>query len=241
MAVYRTTITFHKTTGIPEDDVVNTWHFDTGQAFPTNDVASALNGHVAASYNDAAQGGGAGAKLLSFYGPQVSRAVLPTVKTYSEELGGSPLAVDTMLAMPAAVGGIALPDEVAAVLSFHADLAGVPEEQPDGADAGVGVDRLRSRRRGRVFLGPFGDNAITGNPARIHGNLGSAMVDLAVRMGNITNAVLTNGAVDAKWVVWSKKDGVPRNVVGGWRDDAFDTIRKRGVAPLARSIFAIVQ
>ena len=45
----------------------------------------------------------------------------------------------------------------------------------------------------------------------------------------------TNPSLECTWVLWSRANNAMFNVVGGWVDNAFDTIRKRGNAPTART------
>jgi hypothetical protein len=43
--------------------------------------------------------------------------------------------------------------------------------------------------------------------------------------------------VDTAWAVYSTVDLVARTITNGWADNAFDTMRKRGAGPSARTTF----
>ena len=108
-----------------------------------------------------------------------------------------------------------MPAEVALAMSFHA--APVSGVSP-------------ARRKGRIYLGPFnaGEGGFSG------GRPGDTMrANIALAGGVFQDA----SAADADWTwqVWSSVDQVGREVVGGHVDNAWDTQRRRGVAPTARS------
>src|SRR3954447_13966529 len=98
MAYYRTQVIFHRTTGLPKDDSVMTFHTVAPDEGPdgTSDTAHAIQGFIAARLDDAVDTGGN--KLLKYLSKEVSRTTPPTLKTYDGASPGSPLAVDTMLA-----------------------------------------------------------------------------------------------------------------------------------------------
>lgn len=116
-----------------------------------------------------------------------------------------------------------MPSEVAVVLSFHGDLTGALVE--------VGNTRPRARRHGRVFLGPLNKNAVE------EGLLSVVRPAVAFRTAVIDAAEVLAESAGPVWSVWSRTDGVIREVRGGWVDDAFDTQRRRGVAPTLRGTF----
>lgn len=115
-----------------------------------------------------------------------------------------------------------LPQEVALCLSFQGPkISGIPQ----------------SRRRGRVYFGPFDQNAnsTSGRPA--------SGVIAAIVAGANTFLGKHNGGIDepAQWSVISERTGAPQTVyiTEGWVDDAWDTQRRRGVRAATRSTFAI--
>jgi len=139
---------------------------------------------------------------------------------------GSPVFTKTYTVAATSTDG-GLPEECSAVLSFHADLTGIPEES--------GATRPRARRRGRVFIGPLraGASDQTSPPMRVHQDLQDDLVLAA-------EALAVDMGADAWfWEVWSRADNVMRDVVGGFVDDAFDTQRRRGPAATSRTSFTV--
>lgn len=234
MQTYRTTVTYHRTTGLPKDDVVNTFHFRTIEDDPDPVTATQLNGWLSARLEGAAAVNGD--KLHLYMSNEISRVTKPTLRTY-DVAGGSPLAVDTMLAMTGALGA-GLPSEAAVCLSFHSDLTGILEFAPDGADADLAPDRPRARHRNRIYFGPLVLGAATGSPARPVAQVVQALQDLATDLGNPADTTLANGLLPV-WVTYSEKTGEAFPVTGCWVDDSFDTQRRRGVAPTVRNALAV--
>lgn len=112
--------------------------------------------------------------------------------------------------------GSPLPSEVALCLSFQAArISGVPQ----------------ARRRGRVFIGPL-------NTGSVHtdGRPSAALQSALVGAGN---TLLDNSQASTtwKWAVFSRVLGTGSEVASGWVDNAFDTQRRRGIAPSARTNF----
>lgn len=115
-----------------------------------------------------------------------------------------------------------MPHEVALAVSFQ----------------GAKVSGLKqARRRGRIFLGPFADGAnAAGRPSN------SFLIDVVAAADTLITRA--KAATDWDWVVYSPtnaalpdNDGISE-VEDGWVDNAWDTIRARGVAPTARSLFS---
>lgn len=233
MATYKIVNHFHNVTGLPADDVVTTYHFQTTEPDYDVDTASALNGHVAASWETV--GPGATGKASTWISPEISRVTKPTLKAYGTG-GGSPLAVDTWAAMSAASFDQGMPGEVALCLSYNADLTDIPEEAPDDPDADIAPERPAARRRGRIFVGPLILTCATATePVRPVSTLIADLLGLGQLLGNPTAPALT--AVGAEWVVKSNSGFAAASypVIRVSVDDAFDTQRRRGVKPLTRS------
>lgn len=236
MATYRIVNTFHATSGIVEDDCQNVIHFQTSEGAHTNQVGSALNGHVAAAYESSVPG----PFNVSFYiSAEISRVVLPTVKAYSTS-GGSPIATDTWAIFSPAAGGISLPSEVACCLSMNADLTNVPEEAPDDPDADIAPERPASRRRGRLYIGPLQAQANDGaTPARPSAEFQTHLRNFGNKLANPTNPILT--AVAAELVVKSASGfaGASFPVIRVSTDNAWDTQRRRGRRATNRTFLAV--
>jgi hypothetical protein len=153
----------------------------------------------------------------------VSSYVIPDVPG---PLGSPALSTQFPLSW-ASAGSDKTPSEVAAVTSWRADYAGVLERNPDGT-------RPRARRRARNYL-PWlmvfraADATASGvRPAlTFQQDLGHALVNLRTAAD----------AVGHPLAVWSRVDWQTRIAVEAWADNAFDTIRSRGVDPTSRQLF----
>jgi hypothetical protein len=118
-----------------------------------------------------------------------------------------------------------LPNEVAVCLSFA------------GVAAIGGFPTNAQNRRGRVYLGPLNTSALNqtaSNPPRVDPDLQTAWVTAG---GTLLNDVSVDGVFE--WVVVSRATGgeiIP--ITHGWCDNEFDTVRRRGLKPDAREVFA---
>lgn len=114
----------------------------------------------------------------------------------------------------ASTGDAPLPEEVAVVASFHGGLPVTP------------------RTRGRIFLGPL-NGAVTFNS-------GQGVKVTAAFRDHVCNRMAALAASDAGWVVHSPTTGNNTVVSGGFCDNAFDTMRKRGPKATGRSIWPAI-
>lgn len=238
------TVTIPHVSGLPEDSVVNTFPIDMmpGYDVPTfvADVVTALPRF----YNTP----NASSQFIArFMGNGLSRAANAcAVKLYDVSANlegrsiadggipsGSPIGQGTFTLGNSLNVGSALPEEVAVVLTTRTgNYASQPVERPDGSDTGLAVDRPRQRHSGRIFLGPLIAEAVqlgATNKARPDTAMRTAILDAAERLYDELSA---DGH---KWSVWSRADAVFRDVEVVQVDDAFDTQRRRGVAPSSRT------
>jgi len=206
MPIMRAQVTIGKSGGIPEDAVMNTWHLDC----PAADAATAAIIHT----------------QLSLFYTTVDSLMSSTVDAANVSVEYFNLfdlpprvPVHTASITGMLVAGTAMPDEVAICLSIAASIT-----------SGVNP----RRRRGRLFLGPFGTAAgvVTGGAFRV---ASTARTQIA----NAAKAFNDAGIADPAWtwVVFSATDLVGRPVVRGWVDDAFDTVRSRGPKASTRTTF----
>jgi hypothetical protein len=235
MAIYDVQYIKHATSGLPEDDFVNTLKFESSEGVPDPAVASALAGWVAACHFDAGNGV---TNLETFIGPQVSRVTLPTIKVYDGSIPGSPLAVETQAGFRASgAGGYNLPSEVALCLSFRGDYGVRLEEAPDDADLDARPERPRSRVRGRIYEGPFGTDAVAvGTPGRPVTALMESLLDFGERLMGTHLVAGLLAANDVRFSVVSNATGGPiaEPVVACWVDNEWDTQRRRGIRATTR-------
>lgn len=203
---------------LPEDVVVNTWHFDwVGTGDPTNSDYVNLANLIWQFYETVF--GAAGATFMAPW----MRPALAHMKMYDsfEPTPRAPV-YDAGTALTVTQSGtVNTPTEVAACLSFHGDYV-----------SGV----AQASQRGRVFIGGLGAGCIANGATSTFPMISST---LRTNMGGAAGDILsTQGAVDWQWVVASRvlfPSVFP--VVGGWVDDAPDTQRRRGQDATTRSLW----
>lgn len=240
MGIYQVQHIYHSTSGLPEDDIVNTMHF--GSVEPVNSITGlALAGHVAASFFDAlAQTGVDGSTesryLETMLSGSISRVNLPTIKVYDRDAVGSPLAVATAAGVKTKdAAGKDLPNEVALCASYRGDNLSLAESAADDADADSRPERPRSRFRGRMFIGPW--NTI-GGEQRPTTAARAACIALIKELADLPSSgeLFEAGVV---FGIYSAESNAFAEVVHAWCDDAWDTQRRRGLAPSTRQQSAV--
>ena len=223
-------VSFAHLSGKPEDRVVNTFCFEyPGADDPDKDqkIVDALVKFYNTVPSTQAK------SVANYLGSQLSRvAAGGRIDLYSlvghldGTRHGSPLATYVFTLAMAGLLHADWPSEVAITASFHAAYGLLAEE--------IGNTRPKSRRRGRIYLGPLTQqtgvedstfNKVTVAPG-VTQVISNAMKDLM-------------NDPDTNWCVWSRKDQLTESVVGGFVDEAFDTRRSRGEKSVARAIFGV--
>jgi hypothetical protein len=211
-------VRFARDNGLPEDVVINTFHFESAAGtLVTNLEAQAFAGRVSDFY-------------LNTYAPStvpvrtyisnVLANVGHEIRVYDMGLP-KPRAPIYTQALAMTTGGSALPSEVAICLSYRAPLiSGVPP----------------ARRRGRIYIGPLGTGTnVLGvtdiSDVRPQPTMQNTLVDSAL------GALATPGT-SGPWVVASQPDPLGpytlSTITHLWVDNAFDTQRRRGAKPTSR-------
>ena len=112
-------------------------------------------------------------------------------------------------AMPGNTG----PGEVAICLSYAA------VDDPDASTR---------RRRGRIYLGPLASTPISA--PRPNATLIDQVLDFGEALAQI------GSASNRPWHLYSPTDNATAKIESIWCDDAWDTQRRRGLAPTARTV-----
>lgn len=84
-----------------------------------------------------------------------------------------------------------------------------------------------SRRRGRIYLGPLPQSVAADRP-------GAALLNDILVFGQSLASIGTAG--NTTWKLYSRTDAVTAKIESIWVDDAWDTQRRRGLAPTARTV-----
>lgn len=217
--IYRATAVLNHKSMKPEDAARNVWHFASEAELTSGQIANlatsvsgfyiALNARLAATL--------AG-------GTDDHRVEMAEIIAGS---GGAPDTVSPLLGTVSfgGVGGAMsgpLPPQVAIVMSFQGVITGVPEES--------GLERPRSRRRGRLFLGPLNTSVVAADATT-----GEAYVtqttreDILDAYDALDSSVQAIGVASLAHSVYSRTEGAAFNVTKVSVDNSFDIQRRRKV------------
>lgn len=217
--------TMQKSSGIERDAVVNTWHYQNPSPPSSQDFGNWANNWKAfmgaiSTYLSANLSNGSTAWNVSMWQIPISG---------QGPLGAPIVAMDLAGASNQVATG--LPGEVSICLSMQGSIVGVPE-------AGAGGTRPASRRRNRVFLGPFNTTTLAEDPTTK--DVGpSAVVRTAIVDAYKLHMVQDQIADNWRPVVFSRANWDTHPVVTAWVDNAFDTQRRRGPDPTAKTIIQV--
>lgn len=202
-------VALHRQGNLPEDDVVNTWHFENdSDAFgDTEELKSRLQTFYAALASKWA-GTLIGTATVKIYDYDEAK---PRVPVRTDNIGFGKLA-DSM------------PNEVCVCLSMS---------------AAVVSGEAKASRRGRVFLGPFGRNvAVTStgaSDARPDLETRTLILDSAEALARGAAGTWRLAVFSPTTLLKTSSDDQAWNdVVDLWVDDAFDIQRRRGARPTMR-------
>lgn len=215
MSKIRVMFVGHGPSNLPEDHVVNVFHFFRGGAYADN-VTSTIDA-VADFYIDPYSSNTVG----QFLSPWVQR----TAELRAYDLDEAPPRVPTTipLFLPAVESNSGLPEEVACCVSL---LGAVPPA-------------MTPHRRGRLYIGPLcttaGNIANATVPARPSGTF--------IQTVGLAAAALVTANVG--WSVRTVSGGGGLSpggftlIANGYVDNAFDTQRRRGPRTTARTVWPV--
>lgn len=227
------------------DNVTNT--FSIGGIISEEDVTVAMELAFNQAFDDfySAMPAGAVAPVGFYFSPALDNTALASrldlfdVTTHLDGTPhGSPFSA-TLFTLDASGASKALPSEVALAVTLEGvgrDVAAV--EAPDGADPGGAIDRPKQRRTGRIYLGPLGDNATVAG-AGVCRPLAAFMNVARLALQKLNDDIEAATGGDGWLSVWSRADQAMYRLVAVSTDDAFDTQRRRGEAPTARTRLVI--
>jgi hypothetical protein len=230
------TVIFHHMSGLNEDNIVNDFTFYS----PTN-LTSGIADTINTRLNNFYTAGGSSSimyQLSACIDRGTNRAEVRIYDVTDHEDGTAHGSPDfTRFFTPAGGGSFgANPAELAVCLSFRGAYDDAPEF---GSELGPGGGRvrLRARRRGRIYLGPWNNQSVA-EDAVTH----RTYVKPTIRTSITAAAKTLMDLTDPQWVVWSRKGaqgaglaGAFYPIVQAWVDDAWDIQRRRGEDPQART------
>lgn len=218
--VVRAMAIFQGASGLPEDRYISTFHFARNPAVTWEVDAPLIAGWLTSFYNTIAPGA---ARAISGYlsdNAITVGAAAHELRLYDiNDLEPREPAIFPLGKLTSGVAG-SLPNEAAVCLSFYGT-------------------RNIPRQRGRVYIGPLSSLCAVESAADHDVRVTQAFMD---DLADAARKLIVDSA--SRWVVLSRGlyvDGqLPAQmypVTDGWVDNAFDTIRKRGVKPSARVTF----
>ena len=217
MTMLLANVILNSSTGLAKDRVVNTFHIDTTGTPATVAAAWALN--LTSFYKDVHSPGTLA--IGAYLSGDLSRAAAAhSMKFY--DLGDpkprAPIYEYVWQLASLSGSGANLPKEVAACLSYRTvPTSGIPP----------------ARQRGRLFIGPLNTNVLSG-ASTVNPTLDSGFINAL--KGGASYLVGLGTPASGRWMVYSRAlGGIGYLVTNGWVDNAFDTQRRRGLAPTARN------
>lgn len=215
MSVHRFDVIFQSTTNLPEDNMVNTWHFNGDPTFPATDFDNVRD--MLKDFYTAIPGTTGASTRISQYMPSSLINATALVKAYdlADPVPRVPV-YESSFALVSLTSSAPLPAEVALCISFQGE-----------AESGTNP----ARRRNRKYLGPWA-STVSGNDGRPTPTLRAVIAGAGRRLKEAADASVT-----WEWCWYSPTDSANGVVDNGWVDNAWDTQRRRGPAPTTRSTF----
>jgi hypothetical protein len=207
MSVRRAQVTFDHDSGLPEDVTVNTFHFFSDTSADFPNIVDLLTDFYTVP------GAPSTDSVSSWFSAALAGTATIDIYDLADPEPRVPVHTDTFTFSP---GGDRLPSEVAYVISWAAD----PES-----------GTIPARRRGRTFLGPLSLEGHNGGTGRPH----DAMRLSIARAGRDLIAA-ADASIEWDFVVFSPTGNSHAVITNGWIDNAFDTQRRRGLAPTDRTV-----
>lgn len=208
MATFQFQVIFSGLSGLPKDQYVNTWHFYNGASPIITDFDNVRD--MLKDFYSVAPAG----SPIRTHMPAAGLSTTVKVKAYNldDEKPRAPV-YESSWGPETWGSGTVLPQEVAFCFSFEA-----------GRESG----QIQSRRRNRVYLGPF-RSTVTDTSGRPTTAFMNDVLNAGKRLHDASVA-----AASWDWVVYSPTEVDTYDPKHLWVDDAFDTQRRRGMQPTTR-------
>jgi len=223
--------TFKDSDGLPKDDFVNVFYFNTSEVAVVGERVSAVLQVIDFYAHMTAGGNPVGAYLSPVIFPRHG-----VIKVYDfADAKTRPILLQVDFNIAASLGGGGVPEEVALCLSYY-------------------TDRNLPSHRGRIYLGPLAAGAANASPVRPAASFVAALVDAASRLvahvtvpagDGVVNTWSPHGAAEtdppadpsgtAEWALYSRKLNTQVAITAGWVDDEWDSQRRRRIAASTRT------
>lgn len=241
MPIYKVDVGFDHRSGLPADEFHNTFTIDAEGPMITNENTLEIAGPLHNFYDVAIAP--VAKRLTQYLADSINRPAGMSFKFYdvTQHLNGSPhgspVAEDWGAIDGPPLSVTPIPEECGLRLTMHGEgWFDAPVEVGDNEgfgppDADLAPDRPQQRLTGGVMLGPFNAAAVevdAGFKCRPANDLRVCVQNSYLRL------VEELWAFGHRLCVWSRKSTGTASVEGGYVDNAWDTMRKRGPAPTIR-------
>lgn len=211
MSTIRAQWSWESQTGLPEDAIVNVWHFASLVTPIDTTGTQAIRDALASFYTDPHS---PAAKVTSYFSDATTGVATLKLYDLDDAEPRSPVRIFSGMSFTGDLGtGDQLPTEVAVCLSY-------------GMTPVSGLDQ--ANRRGRIYLGPLGTNAIDA--------VGYVAAGFRSAITAAASALKADSGTD--WAVYSPTDDAAGSVTQGWVDNAVDIQRRRGYAATLRDTWS---
>lgn len=210
--------TLRAATGLPRDDCINSFYFET---IANTEETNTIIGDLLSEFYSLVTSSG---NSVSSY---INDTIIRTEGLFIELIDDPETPPNVPFAQAAfdlePTSATPLPQEVACCLTYTT------------------VDYLTAsnpgRHRGRVYIGPLSVDAGSDSgvmwPSRPNSTFRDTLRAAATRM--LDDSALT----EVIWVMWSRSDGLFPQIGGGWVDNEWDTQRRRGQQATMREYWPI--
>lgn len=223
MPIFKALFIAHGPSGLPEDNIVNTFHFEVGSGADVdaaklgvvNIVQDFYNGTAATTVGDVTVSAQSNA-VASYLSDWVQRPAEVRVYNLDDAKPRVPFTDEFTLAT--SIGANGLPEEVSCCLSYQ----GIPPHTP--------------RRRGRMYIGPLASGAVIASSHTAAARPESTFVN------DLLRAARRLSIPPGGEVIWSILSSRPSlntvTIAEGYVDNALDTQIRRGPTASSRMSFS---
>lgn len=228
---YRAVLTLPARSGITQDNIEMTLCFKSDTVSPTTTDFDNLRNDIKSFFHTTPTGGSGNVGSYMSYAINASacRIDVYNIPPLLASMGSPDYTSSWTFTLGGTSSTSHVPQEVACCVTFEADMTDVPVAEGD--------TRPQQSHRGRIYLGPIQDNAVTINVTTGVPRPSATMIDDILKAAK---QFLGTAAAGHGWhqAIHSRKlwDAFP--VIEVSVDDAFDTQRRRGQAPTARTRLA---
>lgn len=208
----------------PTDVSVNTFHFKVDDELPLASAATVVRERIIEFYNEPTLTYSSRiSQFLSTYRRQLPTTSEMRIYNMDDPKPRVPILVYPWnLITPSPSSSPSLPMEVALCLSYVAQR-----------ESGVPVGRAR----GRIYLGPLASATLAGGTNVVQPTATPQLTETVRDAAERLRAYSDDPEEQVRWCMYSVSSNAMREIIGGWVDNEFDTMRSRGMRSTFRTQF----